>query len=81
MSTFKKLNIERPSDLERQAIRNLSPERVGRFTASEIHKIMGKGTKGNEFSQTAYTYIAQKAYEAVIGYSQMGSPYYGPAAQ
>lgn len=81
MSIFKKLNIERPSDLERQAIRNLSPERVGRFTASEIHKIMGKGTKGNEFSQTAYTYIAQKAYEAVIGYSEMGSPYNGPAAQ
>ncbi len=73
----------RPCDLEREAAKHshLSPERVGRFTASEIHKIMGKGTKGNEFSQTAYTYIAQKAYEAVIGYSEMGSPYNGPAAQ
>ena len=74
----------RPCDLEREAAKHshLSPERVGRFTASEIHKLIGQGRgKGDMFSQTAYTYIAQKAYEAVIGYSEMGSPYNGPAAQ
>ena len=74
----------RPCDLEREAAKHshLSPERVGRFTASEIHKLIGQGRgKGDMFSQTALTYIATKAYEAVIGYSEMGSPYNGPAAQ
>lgn len=74
----------RPCDLEREAAKHshLSPERVGRFTASEIHKLIGQGRgKGDMFSQTALTYIATKAYEAAIGYPEQGSPYNGPAAQ
>lgn len=74
----------RPCDLEREAAKHshLSPERVGRFTASEIHKLIGQGRgKGDMFSQTALTYIATKAYEAVIGYPEQGSHYLSAAPQ
>lgn len=74
----------RPCDLEREAAKHshLSPERVGRFTASEIHKLIGQGRgKGDMFSQTALTYIATKAYEAVIGYTEQGSHYLSAAPQ
>lgn len=74
----------RPCDLEREAAKHshLSPERVGRFTASEIHKLIGQGRgKGDMFSQTALTYIATKAYEAVIGYPEQGSRYLSAAPQ
>lgn len=41
-------------------------ERMGKFTASEIHKLMGKGrAKAEYFSETAKTYIKSKLAEII----------------
>lgn len=43
-------------------------QRLGKFTSSEIWKLMGNGrVKGNPFSQTAMTYIKTKAAELITG--------------
>lgn len=38
-------------------------ERVGKFTASEVHKLMAKGRNGEYFGQTAKKYIRNKTAE------------------
>ena len=39
--------------------------RCGKFTASEIHKLMGKGRSGDYFGLVAKTYISTKAAEVL----------------
>ena len=38
-------------------------ERLGRFTASEIHKLIPQGKGGQPFSDTGKTYILEKLVE------------------
>ena len=40
-------------------------ERLGRFTASEIHKLIPSGKGGNVFSETGKTYILDKDIEVI----------------
>jgi hypothetical protein len=42
-------------------------ERLGKFTASEIHKLMEKGTKGSYFGKGAMTYIMEVVGEIITG--------------
>ena len=43
-------------------------ERLGRFTASEIHKLIPSGKGGNKFSETGKTYILEKLVELETGF-------------
>jgi len=52
-------------------------ERLGRFTASEIHKLIPSGKGGNVFSETGKTYILEKLVELETGFP--ASDIYGPA--
>lgn len=52
-------------------------ERLGRFTASEIHKLIPSGKGGNKFSETGKTYILEKLVELETGFQ--ASEIYGPA--
>lgn len=52
-------------------------ERLGRFTASEIHKLIPSGKGGNVFSETGKTYILEKLVELETGFP--ASEIYGPA--
>lgn len=52
-------------------------ERLGRFTASEIHKLIPSGKGGNTFSETGKTYILEKLVELETGLP--ASEIYGPA--
>ena len=52
-------------------------ERLGRFTASEIHKLIPSGKGGNKFSETGKTYILEKLVELETGFP--ASEIYGPA--
>lgn len=52
-------------------------ERLGRFTASEIHKLIPSGKGGNTFSETGKTYILEKLVELETGFP--ASEIYGPA--
>lgn len=47
----------------------LSKDRVGSFTASDIHKLMSKDKAGTGFGKPAFTYIKQKQYERKLGRS------------
>ena len=54
-------------------------ERIGRFTSSQIHKIMKQPARGNNpFLQSGLTYIRQKFLERKIGRS-LEVPTYGQA--
>lgn len=44
--------------------------RLGRFTASEINKLMGKRTANKPFTDTAMTYIKSKIAEQLTGVSE-----------
>jgi len=52
-------------------------ERLGRFTASEIHKLIPSGKGGNKFSETGKTYILEKLVELETRFQ--ASEIYGPA--
>ena len=52
-------------------------ERLGRFTASEIHKLIPSGKGGNVFSETGKTYILERLVELETGFP--ASEIYGPA--
>ncbi len=41
--------------------------RLSRFTASEIHKLMGSSRNGNSLSKTAETFVYEKAAEILTG--------------
>ena len=46
-----------------------NPERIGRFTSSEIWKLMQMDRSGNDFGQKALTYIDEKKIETRMGRS------------
>ena len=46
---------------------NWQKQRLGKFTASEIYKLLVNGKNGNTFGQTALTYIKEKAAEILTG--------------
>lgn len=46
-----------------QTFNEWEAERVGKYTASEISKLIGKGRNGEYFTQTAKTYIRNKVAE------------------
>lgn len=56
----------------------LSSLRVGRFTSSEVYKLLSLDNKGAGFGKPALTYIRQKQYERKLGRSihnmSMGRP-------
>jgi putative phage-type endonuclease len=54
-------------------------ERLGRFTASEIHKLIPQGKGGQPFSDTGKTYILEKLVELETGFP--ASEIYGPAVE
>ena len=54
-------------------------ERLGRFTASEIHKLIPSGKGGQPFSDTGKTYILEKLVELETGFP--ASEIYGPAVE
>lgn len=45
----------------------LDPRRVGIYTASEIHKLLSNGKGKDTMGKTAFSYIYQKASEALTG--------------
>ena len=52
------------------------PARMNRFTASVIYKLMGNSRSGGLLSQTATTFVYEKAAEILTGISK---PIYGDA--
>jgi hypothetical protein len=55
---------------------NWQQARMNRFTASVIHKLMGNSRSGGLLSQTAETFVYEKAAEVLTGISK---PIYGDA--
>lgn len=55
---------------------NWQQARMNRFTASVIHKLMGNSRNGGLLSQTATTFVYEKAAEILTGISK---PIYGDA--
>ena len=55
---------------------NWQQARMNRFTASVIHKLMGSSRSGGLLSQTAITFVYEKAAEILTGISK---PIYGDA--
>lgn len=51
----------------------LSNKRTGKFTSSEIYKLMSLDRKGTGFGKPALTYIRQKQYERKLGRSIHGA--------
>ena len=48
-------------------IKDWLSQRCGKFTASEVHKLMGKGRGGDYFGLVAKSYIMSKAAEILTG--------------
>lgn len=52
-----------------------APERLGRFTSSQMHRLMANGRSKGSIGQPFYTYVEEKANEKRMGISFDSDPY------
>ena len=53
-------------------------ERIGRYTSSQIHKLMANGRAKGSIGQPFYTYVEEKTNEKRMGISFDSNPYTKP---